>query len=80
MPPFLALNHHACTLVGAVASLKRWAKRGVYAISSFTQVEKLSAISDDVLQFRLKRPFRLLADLLGNPARSRQPSCPSVLP
>ncbi len=51
----------------AVASLKRWAKRDVYAISVFSQVDDLSAVSDDVLQFRLKRPFRLLADLLGKP-------------
>jgi peptide/nickel transport system substrate-binding protein len=51
----------------AVASLKRWAKRDVYAISVFGQVEELSALSDDVLQFRLKRPFRLLADLLAKP-------------
>jgi peptide/nickel transport system substrate-binding protein len=51
----------------AVASLKRWGKRDVYAISVFSQVDELSAISDDVLQFRLKRPFRLLADLLAKP-------------
>jgi peptide/nickel transport system substrate-binding protein len=51
----------------AVASLKRWAKRDVYAISVFSQVDDLTAISDDVLQFRLKRPFRLLADLLAKP-------------
>src|SRR6202453_1044640 len=50
-----------------VASLKRWAKRDVYAISVFGQVDDLSALSDNVLQFRLKRPFRLLADLLGKP-------------
>ena len=51
----------------AVASLKRWAKRDVYAISVFSQVDELTAISDHVLQFRLKRPFRLLADLLAKP-------------
>src|SRR5450631_2662797 len=51
----------------AVASLKRWAKRDVYAISVFTQVDELAAVSDDVLRFRLKRPFRLLADLLAKP-------------
>ena len=33
----------------------------------FTQVDDLSAVSDNVLQFRLKRPFRLLADLLAKP-------------
>jgi peptide/nickel transport system substrate-binding protein len=51
----------------AVASLNRWGKRDVYAISVFSQVDDLSAISDTVLQFRLKRPFRLLADLLAKP-------------
>jgi peptide/nickel transport system substrate-binding protein len=51
----------------AVASLKRWSKRDVYAISVFSQVDDLSAVSDTVLQFRLKRPFRLLADLLAKP-------------
>jgi peptide/nickel transport system substrate-binding protein len=51
----------------AVASLNRWAKRDVYAISVFSQVDELSAPSDTVIQFRLKRPFRLLADLLAKP-------------
>ncbi len=60
----------------AVASLKRWARRDVYAISVFAQVDELSAISDNVLQFRLKRPFRLLADLLGKP----NPFAPVVMP
>ncbi len=60
----------------AVASLNRWAKRDVYAISLFNQLDKLSAISDDVLQFRLKRPFRLLADLLGKP----NPFAPAIMP
>ena len=36
----------------AVASLKRWGKRDVFAISVFSQVDDLSAISDTVLQFR----------------------------
>ena len=60
----------------AVASLKRWSKRDVYAISVFGQVDELSAISDTILQFRLKRPFRLLADLLGKP----NPFAPVVMP
>ena len=60
----------------AVASLKRWAKRDVFAISSFTLVEELEALSDNVLQFRLKRPFRLLPDLLGKP----NPFAPVIMP
>src|SRR5580692_3499316 len=51
----------------AVASLKRWGKRDVYAISVFAQVDELTALDDNTLQFRLKRPFRLLADLLAKP-------------
>jgi peptide/nickel transport system substrate-binding protein len=39
-------------------------------------VDELSAVSDDVLQFRLKRPFRLLADLLGKP----NPFAPAIMP
>ncbi len=60
----------------AVASLQRWSKRDVYAISVFTQVDELTAISDTTLQFRLKRPFRLLADLLGK----ANPFAPVVMP
>ncbi len=60
----------------AVASLKRLAKRDVFAISVFSDVDDLSALSDTVLQFRLKRPFRLLADLLGKP----NPFAPVVMP
>jgi peptide/nickel transport system substrate-binding protein len=41
----------------AVASLNRWAKRHVHVISSYSQVDELSAVSDVVLLFRLKRPF-----------------------
>ncbi|MEJ0016301.1 MAG: ABC transporter substrate-binding protein [Acetobacteraceae bacterium] len=51
----------------AVASLKRWSKRDVFAVSVFSLVDDLSAVSDTVLQFRLKRPFRLLPDLLAKP-------------
>ena len=60
----------------AVASLNRWAKRDVYAISVWTDVDELSAISDTTIQFRLKRPFRLLPDLLGKP----NPFAPVVMP
>jgi peptide/nickel transport system substrate-binding protein len=59
-----------------VASLKRWATRDVFAISVWTQVAEISAPSDKVVQFRLKRPFRLLADLLGKPT----PLAPAIMP
>jgi peptide/nickel transport system substrate-binding protein len=58
------------------ASLLRWSKRDVYAVSVFQQVDEVSAISDNVLQFRLKRPFRLLADLLGK----QNPFAPCIMP
>ena len=59
-----------------VASLKRWAQRDVYAISVWGQVEEVSAPSDKVIQFRLKRPFRLLADMLGK----QNPFAPVIMP
>ncbi len=60
----------------AAASLLRWSKRDVYALSVFQGVDEISAISDKVLQFRLKRPFRLLADLLGK----QNPFAPAIMP
>ena len=60
----------------AAASLLRWSKRDVYALSVFQGVDEVSAISDKVLQFRLKRPFRLLADLLGK----QNPFAPAIMP
>ncbi len=60
----------------AAASLKRWASRDVYAISVFTQVDDVNEVSDKVLQIRLKRPFRLMADLLGKPT----PLAPAIMP
>jgi len=59
-----------------VASLRRWATRDVFAISVWSQVEEISAPSDKVVQFRLKRPFRLLADLFGKPT----PLAPAIMP
>ena len=59
-----------------VASLKRWATRDVYASSVWGQVEEVSAPSDKVVQFRLKKPFRLLADMLGK----QNPFAPVIMP
>lgn len=59
-----------------VASLKRWAKRDVYALSVFQQVDDVIAASDNVIEFRLKRPFRLLADLLAK----QNPFAPAIMP
>ncbi len=60
----------------AAASLLRWSKRDVFALSVFQGVDEVSAISDNVLQFRLKRPFRLLADALGK----QSPFAPAIMP
>ena len=60
----------------AVASLKRWSKRDVYALSVFQGVDDVVATSDKTLEFRLKRPFRLLADLLGK----QNPFAPAIMP
>ena len=50
-----------------VASLKRWAVRDSFGSALFAATDEISAPSDDVVQFRLKRPFPLLPDALGKP-------------
>ncbi|MCQ9329928.1 ABC transporter substrate-binding protein, partial [Pelistega suis] len=40
-----------------VASLKRWSGRDAFGGALFATVDELSAPSDTVVQFRLKRPF-----------------------
>lgn len=59
-----------------VASLKRWAVRDNYGVTVFPLVDELSALSDKIVQFRLKRPFHLLADMLGKP----MPQLPVIMP
>jgi peptide/nickel transport system substrate-binding protein len=51
----------------AVASIRRWVSRDAYAQSMMAAVEELSAPSDREIRFRLRRPFPLLADVLGKP-------------
>jgi peptide/nickel transport system substrate-binding protein len=51
----------------AVASLKRWGQRDSFGSALFAAVEELSAPSDTVIQFRLKRPFPLLPEALAKP-------------
>lgn len=66
-----ALRFHDGTPVLArdvVASLKRWAVRDAFGGALFAAVDELSAPSDGVVQFRLKRPFPLLPDALAKPA------------
>jgi len=51
-----------------VASLNRWGQRDTYARTLFAQVESLTPSSDKAVRFQLKKPFRLLPDVLGKPA------------
>jgi peptide/nickel transport system substrate-binding protein len=48
-----------------VASIQRWAKRDPFGQTLLTFTDELSAADDKVIQFRLKKPFALLADALG---------------
>ena len=49
----------------AVASINRWGKRDQFGVSLMTATDELSAPSDRVVRFRLKRPFPLLPAALG---------------
>ena len=49
----------------AVASLVRWGKRDAFGGVLFAATDELSAPSDKVLRFRLKKPFALLPDALA---------------
>lgn len=48
-----------------VASLQRWGKRDAFGSSLMAATDEISAVSDRVVQFRLKKPFALLPDALG---------------
>ena len=50
-----------------VASLKRWAPRDSFGGALFEALDELSAPTDRVVEFRLKRPFPLLPEALGKP-------------
>jgi peptide/nickel transport system substrate-binding protein len=50
-----------------VASLQRWAIRDPFAQALMDATDELSAPSDKLVQFRLKRPFPLLPQALGKP-------------
>ncbi len=51
-----------------VASLRRWAPRDSFGSALFDVVDEVSAPDDRTVQFRLKRPFPLLAEALAKPA------------
>lgn len=52
----------------AVASLRRWSVRDAFGQALMDATDELSAPSDKVVQFRLKRPFPLLAQALAKPS------------
>ncbi len=49
----------------AVASIRRWGTRDQFGLAAMAAVEEVTAVSDRVLRWRLKRPFPLLPDALG---------------
>ncbi|HEX4260264.1 MAG TPA: ABC transporter substrate-binding protein [Acetobacteraceae bacterium] len=51
----------------AVASIQRWAKRDGFGGQLMAATDEISAASDKVIRFRLKRPFPLLPDALATP-------------
>ncbi|EHM01750.1 Tat pathway signal sequence domain protein [Acetobacteraceae bacterium AT-5844] len=51
----------------AVASIRRWGSRDSYGQSLMAEVDELSASDDRTIQFRLKRPWRLLPNALAKP-------------
>jgi peptide/nickel transport system substrate-binding protein len=48
-----------------VASVRRWGSRDSFGLSLMAATDELSAPSDTVVRFRLKRPFPMLPDALG---------------
>lgn len=48
-----------------VASVRRWGARDSFGIAVMAVVDEVSATSDRVIRWRLKRPFPLLPDALG---------------
>jgi peptide/nickel transport system substrate-binding protein len=49
----------------AVASIQRWWKRDAFGAVLASRTDELSAPSDTVIRFRLKKPFALLPDALA---------------
>jgi len=49
-----------------IASLVRWKERNTFANAMFAIVEELTSPSDRIIVWRLKRPFPMLPEVLGN--------------
>jgi peptide/nickel transport system substrate-binding protein len=60
----------------AVASIQRWSKRDPFGQALMAATVDLSAPSDRVIQFRLRRPFPLLPNALGKAPSSM----PCIMP
>jgi peptide/nickel transport system substrate-binding protein len=56
-----------------VATIKRWAKRYPMGHALMARTDELTAVSDKLLRFRLKRPFPLLPEALAEPYCSIMP-------
>ncbi|MBU6499529.1 MAG: ABC transporter substrate-binding protein [Rhodospirillales bacterium] len=53
-----------------VASIQRWGKRDTYGQTLMDVTDELTAADDRTIQFRLKKPFALVAEALGKSASS----------
>ena len=56
-----------------VATIKRWAKRYPMGGALMARTDELSAFTDKIIRFRLKKPFALLPDALAEPYCSIMP-------
>jgi ABC-type transport system substrate-binding protein len=56
-----------------VTTIRRWAKRYPMGQALMARTDELSAVSDRVIRFRLKRPFPLLPEALAEPYCSIMP-------
>jgi peptide/nickel transport system substrate-binding protein len=49
----------------AVASIRRWSRRDAFGATLAARTDEISAPSDKIIRFRLKKPFALLPDALA---------------
>jgi peptide/nickel transport system substrate-binding protein len=56
-----------------IATISRWAKRYPMGQALMARTDELSAVSDKIIRFRLKRPFPLLPEALAEPYCSIMP-------
>ena len=53
-----------------VASIKRWGQRDGFGASLLAYSNEISAVDDNTIRFRLKKPFGVLPDALAHPIAS----------